>query len=712
MLFDDADAAQLKSWIVHRLEDISDADSDVLADYVLALLRHEQGADEVRRLCVEQLDDFLREHTEEFVGDVFAVVGNRGFVEGEKEKKVEKQQQQQQEEVVEEAVEEAAVEDVGTRGVKRAYEAQGAGNSRGGGGGYSPARGNKAPRRGMAPSAAGRWGGRGGGAGAGGGMYSRGPDPTFVQPAIVPSPLALPQFAMPMSMPWAVPGGGDPISAFLAAAAWGGFPQVVPGGKPGEEKKVVKKVGERCKDYDEKGFCMKGDMCPYEHGMDHIVVPPAQDNKPPSDGRDSLLPLQMWMCADGPRAEYDPNNSQLFSTANTEVSAMMGNNNINHNNSNSNSNNSNSNSNRGGNPENRGRGSGRGRGGNSGRGGRGGRSDISGTGPSYDRSNSTLVVEHIPDDKLDETIIKEFFGEFGTVTGVELVRQKHLAMVKFERWDMARKAYDSPAPIFDNRFIKVFWLKSNPDQNGASSKPAEPTEAPPKLADEMEINMEGFKRKQEEAQRAHDAKRAKKKANEDAAKELERRKEELLKMQLEERRKLEEKLAKKKAGASASPPSGTGPPASDAAGSVKSKDDAATTAALKAQLQALEEEARALGIDNHAGEDPFDLSGFRGRGRARGFASRGVRGGYFPRGRAAYVPPYGAYRGRGAFAMARGRGGTLKLDNRTRKVTVSAADLRGSKDEEFRHYLMVGTSALTSIPIQWEPLTFVIEYWP
>ena len=39
----------------------SDADSDVLADYVLALLRHEQGEAEVKKLCVDQLDDFLRE---------------------------------------------------------------------------------------------------------------------------------------------------------------------------------------------------------------------------------------------------------------------------------------------------------------------------------------------------------------------------------------------------------------------------------------------------------------------------------------------------------------------------------------------------------------------------------------------------------------------------------------------------------------------------
>ena len=88
MLFEEGDAALLKKWIVKRLEDMyvsfpsrvrykllpasneltfrfvllsSDADSDVLADYVLALLRHEQGEEEVKSLCVEQLDDFLRE---------------------------------------------------------------------------------------------------------------------------------------------------------------------------------------------------------------------------------------------------------------------------------------------------------------------------------------------------------------------------------------------------------------------------------------------------------------------------------------------------------------------------------------------------------------------------------------------------------------------------------------------------------------------------
>lgn len=39
----------------------SDADPDVLADYVLALLRHDGSPDEVRKLCEEEIPDFLKE---------------------------------------------------------------------------------------------------------------------------------------------------------------------------------------------------------------------------------------------------------------------------------------------------------------------------------------------------------------------------------------------------------------------------------------------------------------------------------------------------------------------------------------------------------------------------------------------------------------------------------------------------------------------------
>lgn len=39
----------------------SDADSDVLADYVLALIRSDAPDDEIRRASIENLEDFLKE---------------------------------------------------------------------------------------------------------------------------------------------------------------------------------------------------------------------------------------------------------------------------------------------------------------------------------------------------------------------------------------------------------------------------------------------------------------------------------------------------------------------------------------------------------------------------------------------------------------------------------------------------------------------------
>lgn len=486
-------------------------------------------------------------------------------------------------------------------------------------------------------------------------------------------PFAMPPMPPPPGFPWAVPNPNDPMGAFLAAqaAAWG-FPPImsgVPGVKPGEEKKVVKKIGERCKDYDEKGFCMKGDMCPYEHGMDHIVVP-GQEPAAADGRRHSPRAHEVAKTDQSPALEYDPNNSTLFPSTDSKL------------------------------PDRPLRNDRPVRGGRGGRGGRGNRSDMSGMGPSYDRTNMTLVVEHIPDDKLTETAIREFFASFGTVTDVEVQSQNRLATVTFERWNMAKKAYDSPTPIFDNRFVKVFWYKSEPGSTPVKQTPArseEPVDSRSTLNDEEEIDMEEFTRRQEEAQKAYETKTARKKANEEAARDLEKRTEELLKLQMEEKKKLMEKLSKKLAGqstvASVTPilkveDGTTSAPLPASNGDTPKPKDEAMTAALKAQLESLEAEARALGIE---GEE-FDLGAFRGRGRGRGrFAPRG-RGAYVPRGRGVPYNPYATYRGRGGFQPARGRGGTLKLDNRPRKVAISAPDLKGEKDEDFRHYLMVGLS--------------------
>lgn len=548
-------------------------------------------------------------------------------------------------------------------------------------------RGSKMPRRGA--YGPGRWNGREVGAGRGGFQQPPAVVAPVVAAPVVPGvsaaaataavPFGVPPISFPPWMP--PPGPNDPMSAFLAAqaaAAWA-FPPGATGPKPDEVKKIVKKVGERCKDYDEKGFCMKGDMCPYEHGVDHIVVPPGE-TKSEGSFRDAPPLSSKQLMRD---SEYDPNDSMLPGASNSDSRSTRGS-----------------------------RGGMRGRGRGSLRGGRGGRAEYSTTGPNFDRTNTKLVVENIPEDKLSESTIKDFFSSFGTVDNVEIHQQKNLAILKFTQWDMAKAAYDSPAPIFDNRFVKVFWCKP-PDHdadpasaNGFDSRRySTPRSEHQPREEEVKIDIEEFKRKQEELQKAHEEKMAKKKANEEAAKQLQKRAEELAKLQQEEKRKLMERLAKKHAASvAASSPRATPGPAtassstnpSNGSNSVanpqKAKTDAAT-AALKAQLEALQAEAQALGIDQNESEEAFNLEGFRGRGRGRGrfAASYAGRGAYVPRGRGTYPPT--TYRGRGTYAPRGGRGGmpvgTMKLDNRTKRVAVTAPNLKGDKEEEFRHYLIV-----------------------
>ena len=96
--------------------------------------------------------------------------------------------------------------------------------------------------------------------------------------------------------PMPVPPGGfppldpnNPLAAMMAMQAMGlpplpGFPGLpsmgsptafspVGGHAPGRGGKPTAKTGERCKDYDTKGFCALGSSCPYEHGTDPIVIP-------------------------------------------------------------------------------------------------------------------------------------------------------------------------------------------------------------------------------------------------------------------------------------------------------------------------------------------------------------------------------------------------------------------------------------------------------
>ena len=67
MILDDAESGALSEWLSGALEPICEAEPTVLAKYVIALLRNDKPDDELKARCEEELEDFLKAHTQKFV---------------------------------------------------------------------------------------------------------------------------------------------------------------------------------------------------------------------------------------------------------------------------------------------------------------------------------------------------------------------------------------------------------------------------------------------------------------------------------------------------------------------------------------------------------------------------------------------------------------------------------------------------------------------
>jgi RNA-binding protein 26 len=332
------------------------------------------------------------------------------------------------------------------------------------------------------------------------------------------------------------------------------------------------------------------------------------------------------------------------------------------------------------------RGSDRGRG--RGRGARGdftrrnNRAEFSSDRPNQDRSKTTIVVEQIPESHFNEEAIRGFFSEFGAIVDINMQAYKRLAIIKYSDWNSANNAYNSPKVIFDNRFVKVYWYNSPSDlpkgrqsqshTSGDAAGNAGGHNDTPAREPSQPLDLEEFRRKQEAAQLLHEEKMRKKAETEAAQAELEKRREELLAKQAEEKRKLMAKLAAK---SGSSTPISSAPDESMGGTGTEGEQGAAEkktgTEALKAQLAALEAEAKSLGLDPSLSSS-YDPS-FRGRGRGRGF-----RGAFPPRGR-------GAFRGRGNARPP----GSYNLDNRPKKIALSGVDFtHADKEEGLRSFLL------------------------
>lgn len=441
MLIAEHDTQILQAWLERKLATISDAEAPILAEYCIALLNHDQPVEEVKRVCVEQLGDFLKEHTTTFVDEVFHAIDTRSFI------------------------------DSGSR--------------------------NAAAQQNHAASLA-------------------------VQNNNLPSPAQLSSAA-----PTFVPGGNSDNAMMVDAPRYEQDQR--DHGRDG-----FSRPRKPCFAYQRTGSCARGSACRYEHA-------PAQPGGNTVVTNDRRSPRQ-----------------RDFGTQSDNVQRARG--------------------------------------------------------PQYDKSRSTLIVENIPAEQLDPAAIQQYFTQFGGIENVDLNQREKRAIVKFADWDAANRAYTSPAPIFDNRFVKVFWRQED-KPIGSSANPAP-------LVPQVDLDPEAIAQRQQ----AHDERMAKKQEMETKMAALRAQQLSLLNKQAEN----ESRLAQL---------SGSAP------------TPGSTTAALEAQLNELKAKAASLGIP-----------------RPSTYGARGARG------RGAFVGARGAGRGRGAFRASPYAGRPMTLDNRTRKVVVDEFD--------------------------------------
>ncbi|KAF9451768.1 hypothetical protein P691DRAFT_662379 [Macrolepiota fuliginosa MF-IS2] len=473
MIYDPATAPHLKPWLVRTLEPICDAEPGALADYILALLKHNVSEPEMRKELSAQLDEFLEKECQPFVDTLFTVLRTKSFLPYSTESPAAKP--------IDNGIPipldliTPPPPESSERSRKRSIEADDRD-------GRPPAKGPRLNSEGQfsrygngSGRSSGQWEGRGND-GRGQGYTNGGMDQYNV---------AMMGGMVPMN------GGRRPTSY-----------------QPPDQKRGI------CRDYHNNGYCARGAMCKYSHGDDAVVpgqlypmgpgmpfmpmfpggmpfgqgvgydphdsridmrprhqrapmlprthqddgggvvqasgeLPVIQDLTPsipkdpteaaPADGQlapageiDQTQPSQPSQPMD---VSYDPQTFQgmqhmppmPYMPIQPQMDLGMGD------------------GHRGGY---RGRGRGRGRGTFGG--------DVHNFRPER-RGDKTLVVEKIPEDKLSLENVNDWFKRFGAVTNVAIDRTGGKALVSFSTHEEAHAAWKSEDAVFNNRFVKVFW---------------------------------------------------------------------------------------------------------------------------------------------------------------------------------------------------------------------------------------------------------------
>ncbi|KAJ3507767.1 hypothetical protein NLJ89_g6123 [Agrocybe chaxingu] len=480
--FDTSSAPNLKPWLVRTLEPICDAEPGALADYILALLKHNVPESEMRQELTVQLDEFLEKECSSFIDTLFTVLRTKSYMPYASESSTTAFPAKPLDNGIPIPLEGL----LGGSPSETSRKRNNSGDDRDG----RPTKGQRLNDGQFSRNGNGGGDGR---MGQGSGNWNR------------------PQYRDGgMGMNMGVGGFGMPMNGM----GMNGMPPMngrrPQGYQPPDQKRGI------CRDYHNNGYCARGAMCKYSHGDDAVVpgqlFPGAQgmpfmpmfppngmpfmpgaaydphermDMRPMNRQRAPLLPrvqqedgsrvmhpvhasgelpviqdLTPNVPPDIPRAEpvpqadvdmqqlnmpippqnlpgfnpmlamnskpYQPMNAPMEVDSNIPPAPS---------------------------PPTGGRGGFRG-----GRGG--GRGTFGGEVHKFrpeKRNDKTLVVEKIPEDKLSLEQVNEWFKKFGTVTNVAIDAMGGKALVSFSDHEEAHAAWKSEDAVFGNRFVKVFW---------------------------------------------------------------------------------------------------------------------------------------------------------------------------------------------------------------------------------------------------------------
>ncbi|GMR41864.1 hypothetical protein PMAYCL1PPCAC_12059, partial [Pristionchus mayeri] len=498
----------LSTWLTKELSPICDADPGALAKYVLALLKKPLPADEIKGVCMLQLEVFLQSHTKRFVERLFTALAEKTYmdapadppasvavavVEEKKEKKEEKKEKKK------EAPKEKQTEEKKEKSKEKEPSPPHSASASQSSSSVSNERSRRAQPSSSSTSASKREGGST--------SDSAAPSTSSTRrsPVRAPRKRVSPPPQLSRRRSRSPPGRGtrrvggvrrSPIREKRRSRSRSPIDKERRRER-GERDDEQPRRKKRCRDFDEQGVCLRGEACPYDHGLDPVVVenaalaamglktaaavatssysvPPPGYNplptNPPPPGvegvgynpeapgmgmSDFSVPPPPIPVAAGwrqpnpygmpPQVGYEPSGSIPVDPHNGGMMGGMG-------------------------GIMRGRGRGRGRGGFHpyGRGGLVGGERVAKEGAlEQSVAARTLIVKKIPAELNNISKLNEHFEQFGSITNMQVhyERQPDTALITFSSRFEATKAYKNPEPIFNNRFIRVFWY-SNVTEGG------------------------------------------------------------------------------------------------------------------------------------------------------------------------------------------------------------------------------------------------------